>query len=136
MKRMGVRFQVSGVRFQVSAQPPAKTTAGLIEKETYERRTSNIERPTSNIEFCQFKKILNNTWRKRIDHLKTDSAEHIAGFGSLFLKSIERSVINIGRSMFDVQSVPCSNLVKFHMRDRMSGERKYIPDHLCPLLFF
>jgi hypothetical protein len=40
--------------FQVSAQPPAKKTAGQIEKETDERRTSNIERPTSNNEFCQF----------------------------------------------------------------------------------
>jgi hypothetical protein len=29
--------------FQVSAQPPAKTTADLIKKETNERRTSNIE---------------------------------------------------------------------------------------------
>jgi hypothetical protein len=42
-------------RFQVSAQPPAKKKpAGQIEKETDERRTSNIERPTSNNEFCQF----------------------------------------------------------------------------------
>ena len=32
-------YQVSGARFQVSAQPPAKKTAGLIEKETDERRT-------------------------------------------------------------------------------------------------
>jgi hypothetical protein len=40
--------------FQVSTQPPAKKTAGQIEKETDERRTSNIERPTSNNEFCQF----------------------------------------------------------------------------------
>jgi hypothetical protein len=38
------------VGFQVSAAPPAKTTAGLIKKETNERRTSNIERPTLNIE--------------------------------------------------------------------------------------
>jgi hypothetical protein len=41
-------------RFQVSAPPPAKKTAGQIEKETDERRTSNIERPTSNNEFGQF----------------------------------------------------------------------------------
>jgi hypothetical protein len=32
------------VRFQMSAPPPAKKTAGLIEKETDEHRTSNIER--------------------------------------------------------------------------------------------
>jgi hypothetical protein len=45
---------ISEHRFQVSAPPPAKKTAGQIEKETDERRTSNIERPTSNNEFCQF----------------------------------------------------------------------------------
>jgi hypothetical protein len=33
---------------------PAIEAASLIEKETDERRTSNIERPTSNNEFCQF----------------------------------------------------------------------------------
>jgi len=32
----------------------AAGAASLIEKETDERRTSNIERPTSNIEFCLF----------------------------------------------------------------------------------
>jgi hypothetical protein len=31
---------VSGVRFQVSAQPPTKKTAGLIEKETLKKRMS------------------------------------------------------------------------------------------------
>jgi hypothetical protein len=35
-------------RFQVSAQPPAKKTAGQIEKETDERRTSNVQHRTSN----------------------------------------------------------------------------------------
>jgi hypothetical protein len=40
---------VSGIRrCQVSAQPPAKKTAGLIEKETDERRTSNVQHRTSN----------------------------------------------------------------------------------------
>jgi len=33
--------------------------ASLIKKETIEHRTSNIERPTSNKVFCQFKKRLN-----------------------------------------------------------------------------
>jgi hypothetical protein len=46
--------KTEGFRCRVSAQPPAKKTAGQIEKETDERRTSNIERPTSNNEFCQF----------------------------------------------------------------------------------
>jgi hypothetical protein len=32
-----------------------KKTTGQIEKETNEHRTSNIERPTSNNVFCQFK---------------------------------------------------------------------------------
>jgi hypothetical protein len=34
----GVGLKVSGVRFQVSAQSPAKKTAGLIEKETLKKR--------------------------------------------------------------------------------------------------
>jgi hypothetical protein len=37
------------------APPLAKKTASLIGKETNERPTSNIERPTSNNVFCQFK---------------------------------------------------------------------------------
>jgi hypothetical protein len=45
---------VPRIWFQVSAQPQAKKTACQIEKETDERPTSNIERPTSNNEFCQF----------------------------------------------------------------------------------
>jgi hypothetical protein len=37
-------LKASGVRFQVSAQPPAKPTAGLIQKETLKKkRISNIE---------------------------------------------------------------------------------------------
>jgi hypothetical protein len=42
----------------IRARPLAKKTASLIGKETDERRTSNIERPTSNNEFYQFKKRL------------------------------------------------------------------------------
>jgi len=42
----------------VSAQPPAKKTAGLIKKETYsERRTSNAQHRTSNVDgatLCPF----------------------------------------------------------------------------------
>jgi hypothetical protein len=34
----------------------SQKAASLIEKETDEHRTPNIERPTSNNEFCQFKK--------------------------------------------------------------------------------
>jgi hypothetical protein len=36
-------FNYIGFGFQCSAQPPAKRTAGQIEKETDERPTSNIE---------------------------------------------------------------------------------------------
>ena len=36
--------------FQVSAQPPAKKTAGLIEKETLKKRITNIEQGITNIE--------------------------------------------------------------------------------------
>ena len=42
---------------QVSAQPPAKKTAGQIEKETYKRRTSNAQHRTSNMDdvtLCPF----------------------------------------------------------------------------------
>jgi hypothetical protein len=41
---------VSGVRFQVSAQPLAKKTAGLIGKETLKKRITNIEQGITNIE--------------------------------------------------------------------------------------
>jgi hypothetical protein len=37
------RSQRTCIRCQVSAQPPAKKTAGLIEKETLKKRISNIE---------------------------------------------------------------------------------------------
>jgi hypothetical protein len=40
---------MEGEKFQVSHRgPPAKTAVDLIKKETDKRRTSNIERPTSN----------------------------------------------------------------------------------------
>jgi hypothetical protein len=39
----GFRVQGSGFRVQVSAPPPAKKTAGQIEKETLKKRMSNIE---------------------------------------------------------------------------------------------
>jgi hypothetical protein len=51
-------LEKEGFRCQVSALPPARKTAGQIEKETNERRTSNIERPTSNTVFCHFIKRL------------------------------------------------------------------------------
>jgi hypothetical protein len=45
----GSEFRGSRVqRFKGSAAPPAKKTAGLIEKETDEHRTSNIQHRTSN----------------------------------------------------------------------------------------
>jgi hypothetical protein len=55
----------SGFKVQPSRWPPKRPcrsghaeAASLIEKETNERRTSNVEHPTSNTVFCQFKKIL------------------------------------------------------------------------------
>ncbi len=41
-------------------------TRMITNKETDERPTSNVQRPTSNMEFCHFKGILNNTWREQI----------------------------------------------------------------------
>jgi hypothetical protein len=127
---------VSGVGCQVSALLLITEACSLIEKETDERRTSNIERPTSNNEFFLFKKGLSNTRRtsacasgleaygiedyglealhERICPSKFDTAELVAGCGSLVLKSTKRSVINIGRSMFDVQSIHCSDQTEFH----------------------
>ena len=94
---------------QVSGQPLAWKAASLIKKETLppwlvsydgliknERRTSNIERPTSNNAFCQFKK----DWAKRIYSSKLCGS--VFG-GSLVIKSIKRSVINIQRSMLNVR---------------------------------
>jgi hypothetical protein len=83
-------------RFQVSAQPPAKKTAGQIEKETDERRTSNVQHRTSNE--CILS-VLKKIWRcVSILHDSTrlsssqaavrysifDTAELVAGCGSLF----------------------------------------------------
>jgi hypothetical protein len=48
---------------------------------------------------------------------KFDSTELVAGCGSLVLKSIKRSVINIGRSMLDVQ---CSTFNLFTVPARRS----------------
>ena len=48
--------KVPGVRCQCSALPLANKTASLIVEETDERRTSNIERPTSNNVFYLFNK--------------------------------------------------------------------------------
>jgi hypothetical protein len=50
----------------------------------------------------------------------------VAGCGSLVLKSIKRSAINIGRSMFDVQSVYCSGQAEFHARFQVSGRMQAI----------
>jgi hypothetical protein len=47
---MLTRFQVSGVRCQGSAPPPAKKTAGQIEKETLKKRIMNVECRSN--EFC------------------------------------------------------------------------------------
>jgi hypothetical protein len=74
-------MKVSGVSVQRRRWPRASSQ---IEKETNERRTSNIERPTLSNEFCQFKKIEQSEAR-------------------LFKKRIKRSVIIIGRSMLGVR---------------------------------
>ncbi len=99
-------FRRRRISVQVSAQPPAKKTATLIEKETNEHRTSNTERPTSNNVFCQFyKKMTERTYSAK-KATKTES-EPILRYsifcGSLVLKSIKRSVINIRRSMLGVR---------------------------------
>jgi hypothetical protein len=100
----------------VSALPPAPKKAGLIEKETNKLRTLNIERPTSNIVFCQFKKIMSNTRRVRFAR-----EPNVRNFAIGFFK-IDKAqchqywMFEVGRSMFDVQSVDCSAQVKSHKR--------------------
>ena len=43
-------IEVSGFRCQVSAPPPEKKTAGLIEKEILKKRITNVEQGITNIE--------------------------------------------------------------------------------------
>jgi hypothetical protein len=67
-----------------------------------ERRTSNIERPTSKNVFCQFKKRqCKLTPPKRLRSLVQIYSSKFCG--SLIIKSIKRSVINIRPSMLDVR---------------------------------
>ena len=112
--------QVSSVRFQPSRRPKNGRSN---RKKMMNTRTSNIERPTSNNVFCQFKKkarasLLRRNGcegRERIYPTKFDSAELVAGccsvfYGSFVLKSIKRSVINIQCSMLGVR---CSTFNPF-----------------------
>jgi hypothetical protein len=61
---------------------------------------------------ANLKKRLDNTRRKRLRCTSESTLRNLSASGrfcdSLVLKSMKRSVINIGRSMFDVQSVHCS----------------------------
>jgi hypothetical protein len=66
-----------------------------------ERRTSNIERPTSNNEFCQLKNWLN----KRIYPSKLVRLWKILQLASLKIDQAQRHqywMFDVGRSMFDV----------------------------------
>ncbi len=104
---MNKQRKVSGVRFQVSAQPPAKKTAGLIEKETlplasfirWVNEKMNVQHRI--MYSVNLKKRLNNTRRKRLRCASEYTLWNLSapgGFcGSVVLKSIKRSVINIQR---------------------------------------
>ena len=96
------------MRLEVLGISPATglKAASLIKKETAERRTSNIERPTSNNVFCQFK--------KRLCKAKPPSKFR----DSFVSKSIKRSAINIRRSMLDVR---CSTFNLFAVPARRSS---------------
>ena len=116
------RRQISGAGFIINNKR-GYPDEGLTKKR--ERRTSNIERPTSNNVFCQFKKdkatrgasdsTLRNSIRLPFDRLRPRvrrgelfdlefvSEGLVTGCGSLVLKSTKRSVINIRRSMLDVR---------------------------------
>ena len=72
------RFIRTRDRIGVRCQCASGLKSGQFDrKETDERRTSNIERPTSNNEFCQFKKYW-TTWRYPAEF---DSAELVSGCG-------------------------------------------------------
>jgi hypothetical protein len=91
---------------------------GVVSREVFtknERRTSNIERPTSNNVFCQLKKgcakqnhpsRLVRLWRiLRFAYFRFDKAQRH-----------QYSTFEVGRSMFDVQSFHCSGKVEFHKK--------------------
>jgi hypothetical protein len=86
----------------------AKKTTSLIKKETNKRRTSNIERPTSNKVFCQLKKTAYACFAEVATKPYSETTLRIFSTGGgfcdpLVIKSIKRSVINIRRSMLDVR---------------------------------
>ena len=131
----------------------------------------NIERPTSNNIFCQFKKSLSNTRRKRLrctsESVLRNSTrlpstgsgpEHIEGSRSTLSfstkspsvvssgletqgrtthdrkarrrlrfacfkigKNVASSIFDVGRSMFDVQSVHCSGQAESHTKFHTSA---------------
>jgi len=107
----------------IRTRPLSKKTASLIKKETDERRTSNIERPTSNNVFCQLKKDratrgasacaarANLLFEIRFDRVRRRLRFSILRFACFKIDKAQRhqySTFKVGRSMFDVQSVPCS----------------------------
>jgi len=85
--------------------------AGMTPKDVLRLFTkpSNIERPTSNNEFCQFKKRL----------CKAKPPFEILRFACFKIDKAQRhqySTFDVGRSMFDVQSVRYSGQAEFHTR--------------------
>jgi hypothetical protein len=109
-----------------SALPLAAPAVSLIEKETNERRTSNIERPTSNIVFCLFYKKTDqhalHSPRKRLaqrECLRCESESTLRNPVVQFSAvrriknrlSVALSILDPPEadSMFDVESVHCSS---------------------------
>ena len=104
--------QCSGVR------PAAgKNTAGQIEKETNEHRTSNIERSTSNNVFCHFIiKLSKPTSLNRLRRSKVGLPFENMPMVCYKIAKAQRNqywMFDVGRSMFDVQSVHCSDQANF-----------------------
>ena len=96
--------QVSGVPPQADRWPEnfirGRRAAALIEIETNERRTSNIERPTSNIVFCHNIKRLGKV------NLSFENLQLVC-FKIGKAQRRQYWMFNVGRSMFDVQSFQC-----------------------------
>ncbi len=78
----------------------------------------NIEHRTLNVQHrIMYSVDLKKTEQHATQALALRERSYPSKFcGSLVLKSIKRCVINIGRSMFNVQSVHCSGQAEFHIR--------------------
>jgi hypothetical protein len=115
---------VSGFRCSTGgglAQPRA-TEQPVNSKKTNKRRTSNIERPTSNIVFCHFiKRLSKPSSPNRLPRSRACLRLENSRFVCFKINKAQRHqhwMFDVGRSMFDVHSFQCSEQTEFHTRLR------------------